>query len=126
MSLLSTFLAWFAAGTNGFLAVSAGAAFIFMLMIMYFLFKAIRKLDLSSMFADAPGSNIVSSTKFWNVVAYFVATIAFLFINISAPASAALEFIWLTYLGVIAGSASINKLIAARFNASTSTQKLDA
>ncbi|WEM34296.1 hypothetical protein [Xanthomonas phage X1] len=96
-----------------------------MLMIAYVLFKAIRKLDLSSMFYE-PGTLTVSSTKFWNVVACFVATIAFLFINITAPAAASLEFIWLAYLGVIAGSASVSKLISARYGVSAdSAQKLN-
>lgn len=83
-------------------------------MIAVFLLKAIRKVDLSQMFYETD-STTVSSTKFWNVVACFVATIAFLFINITAPATASLEFIWLVYLGVIAGSASVSKLIEARF-----------
>lgn len=125
MSVLSTFLAWFAVGTNGFLFATSAAAFLFMLMIAVVLFKAIRKLDLSSMFYDT-GSTIVSSTKFWSVIAYFVATIAFLFINIAAPAAASLEFIWLAYLGIIAGSASVNKLISARYGVTDqSGQKLD-
>jgi hypothetical protein len=62
-----------------------------------------------------PGSSEVSSTKFWHVIACFVATIAFIFINFAAPGSAGLEFIWATYLGVIAGSASLAKLISAKY-----------
>lgn len=114
MVYLSSFLAWLAVGTNGFLFAASASAFLFILMIAVFLFKAIWKVDLSQMFYD-PGSKVVSSTKFWNVVACFVATIAFLFINITTPAAASLEFIWLTYLGVIAGSASVSKLISAKF-----------
>lgn len=122
MVTLSTFLAWLATGTNGFLFAASSSAFLFILMIAVFLFKAIWKVDLSQMFFE-PGCQTVSSTKFWNVVACFVATIAFLFINITAPAAASLEFIWLTYLGVIAGSASVSKLITARFGGEGSASK---
>lgn len=83
-------------------------------MIALFLFKAIWKVDLSQMFFE-PGSQTVSSSKFWNMVACFVATIAFLFINVTNPAIPGLEFIWLIYMGVIAGTTSVSKLISARY-----------
>lgn len=62
------------------------------------------------------GQTEVSHTKFWNIIACFVATVAFLFVNFTAPGAAGMEFIWLTYLGVIAGSASVSKLIGQKFS----------
>lgn len=114
MSYLSALIAWLTTGTNGFMLSVSASALVFMIMIAGFLFKAIRKVDLTYMLYE-PGTTIVSSTKFWHVVACFVATLAFLFINFAAPGAGSLEFIWLTYLGVIAGSASVSKLIAAKF-----------
>ena len=116
MLYLTGFLTWLGTGTNGFLFAASSSAFGFMLMIALFLINAIRKLDLARLFYDTGGKE-VSSTKFWHVVACFVATVSFLFINFAAPGSAGLEFIWLTYLGVIAGSVSVSKLISAKYPA---------
>lgn len=87
---------------------------IIMLIVSVFMFNGLRKLDLSHLFTSESTGQI-SSTKFWTNISYFVATVAFLTVNIFAPGAASLEMIWLIYLGVVASSASVSKLLALRF-----------
>ena len=95
-----------------------------MLLIAILMFKSLRKVDLSELWLSE-GSNRVSSTKFWSNIAYFVATVAFLAINFVAPGVAAVEWIWTIYLGVVGGSAMVNKLLSLRFKAAEMTNNDD-
>jgi hypothetical protein len=53
---------------------------------------------------------------FWNNIAFFIATIAFLVINFSQTITgSSLEMIWLIYLGSVAGSHSMNKFLALKY-----------
>lgn len=90
---------------------------LFMLIVSWYFFKGMRKVDLTSLFMEDNNSRKVSSTKFWSSIAYFVATIAFLTINFMAPGSAGLEFIWAIYMSTVAGHAALSKFITAKYKA---------
>lgn len=93
----------------------AGTLFsaVFMLILAGFLFKALTKVDLTTLFLGTDGK--VSPNKFWSSIAYFVATVAFLGINAAAPGSAGLEFIWLIYLAVVASAQVLTSFIATKY-----------
>jgi hypothetical protein len=71
-------------------------------------------MDLTELFY-ANGTSKVSQTKFWNSIGFFVATICFVYFNFALPSSGAIEAIWLIYLSVVAGAASLSKYISAKF-----------
>lgn len=86
-----------------------------MVIVSFLLLKGLKKLDLKGLFTEKKGDQHISSSKFWANIAYFVSTIAFLAINLAAPQTAALEFIWAIYLGVVASAAVVSKFLALRY-----------
>lgn len=95
----------------------AGGIFtsVFMLLISLLFFNGLRKVDLRYLFLSA-GTGRVSSTMFWNNIAFFIATIAFLVINFSQTLEgSSLEMIWLIYLGTVAGSHTVNKFLTLKY-----------
>ena len=101
---------------NSFITVAGLFTAFFMLIVSIFLYKGILKLDLKGLFVDNPSDIHISSTKFWSNIAYFVTTVAFLAINIAAPDTSSLEFIWLIYLGVVASAAVATKFLKLRYS----------
>ncbi len=102
---------------NSFMAGAGIFTALFMLIVSILLFKGMMKLDLKGLFTEHPGDQRISNSKFWANIAYFVSTIAFLAINIAAPGAAALEFIWVVYLGVVGASAVVHKFLNLRYSA---------
>lgn len=108
---------------NSFMTAAGLFTAFFMLIVAVLLLKGLRKLDLKGLFVDRPHDHHISSSKFWSNVAYFVATVAFLAINITAPGSASLEFIWVIYLGIVASAAVASKFLALRYNGAVDLAK---
>lgn len=74
---------------------------------------AIIHIDLSELFANK--DNKVSHTKFWANIAYFVTTVAFIKLNFTETFQQYLSEIWLIYLSVVAGNASLSKWISLKY-----------
>lgn len=99
---------------NAMVILSGVFLSVFMLIVSVLMFNGLRKLDLRYLFTSE-GTGEVSSTKFWTNIAYLVATVAFLAINIFAPGAGSLEMVWLIYLGVVASQASVSKMLSLKF-----------
>lgn len=76
--------------------------------------NAMLNLELSSMFTTKNDPNRISHTRFWSNVAYFVATITFIKLNFTE--NNYIVELWLIYLGIIGGNASISKLISMKYD----------
>lgn len=105
---------------NFFTVVTTSFVGLFMIIIAWFMIKGMKQLNLTSLYLE---DGTVSSTKFWSSVAYFIATVAFLAINILNPASAALEFVWAIYLATVAGHATFSKFISKKYAIAQETRQ---
>lgn len=97
-------------------------AFIIVLLVEFV--KGSRKTDMRELFIDERSKHF-SHTKYWSNVAYLVATVTFLYMHLYAIDKIAdqLEMLWLIYLGVVAGNASVNKLISYKYGAQKSAEE---
>lgn len=111
LTLLTT---WLLTDMNLFIILGSAVALAFMILVGAKLAKEIMKLDLSDLFY-AKGSKKISGSRFWNTIGFFVATVCFVYFNFALPSSGALEAIWLIYLSVVAGAASLSKYISAKY-----------
>lgn len=68
-------------------------------------------MNFADLVTDA-GTGQLSHTKIWANVGYFVATVAFAWLNYQGKADAE---IWLIYLGVIAGHSAASKALSMRY-----------
>lgn len=78
-----------------------------------------RKTSYKDLFVDERSGQF-SHTKYWSNVAYLVATVVFLYLHMFMidKIASQLEMLWLIYLGVVAGNASVNKLISYKYGSS--------
>lgn len=68
-------------------------------------------MKLADLITDA-GTGMVSHTKVWANIAYFSATIAFIYMSYAGTAS---PDIWMVYLGVVGASATVSKLLSLKY-----------
>lgn len=81
--------------------------------VMFTIIKGIVKIKIDQAFVDERGRLDVK--KFWNFVAYFCATIAFVAINIGSNTEHR-DMIWLIYLGIVSGDSLATKLLDYKLN----------
>lgn len=89
---------------------------LFVIMLILIFINGIKKINFQELFFDEK-ENKFSHTKFWSNVAYLVSTVAFLYINIFRldVSNNFIDMIWIIYLGVVAGNASVSKWIAYKY-----------
>lgn len=101
----------------------------FIIIILLVLVRALYKNDISTLFLDEDSlpTKRISTTKFWQNVAYAAATVAFLGINLATVGNSAapIEIVWIIYLGVVASNAVMSKWIGAKYHYQADKDKLD-
>lgn len=83
------------------------------ILMTFIVVKAVWGLNLKTMFTTKNDPSSISHTRFWSNMAYFVATITFVKLNFRE--SEYITELWLIYLGIIGGNASINKYISMKY-----------
>ena len=76
--------------------------------LMFSIIRGFLKVRFEQFFYNDKGK--VDPKKFWNFVAYFCATIGFVYINFQTT-DATRDWIWLIYLGVVSGDSLASKLL---------------
>lgn len=91
--------------------------------ILYTFLKSIIKVDTNDLIMEHK-SGFVSHSKFWSNIAYLVATICFIVLNLfhTAEILPYIEFLWLIFLGTVASNAAVNKLITYKYGNTSQVQ----
>ena len=76
--------------------------------LMFSIIRGFLKVRFEQFFYNDKGK--VDPKKFWNFVAYFCATVGFVYINFQTT-DATRDWIWLIYLGVVSGDSLASKLL---------------
>lgn len=104
----------FVAGGANTVIIGFMAAFI--IMLLWGFVKGVARMSMKDLFIDERSGHI-SHTKYWSNVAYLSATVAFLVLNLFyfKEIEKYVELLWIIYLGVVASSATISKLISYKY-----------
>lgn len=109
--------------SNGMGTVIMTIMLAFIIVLVFEFINGSRKTSFRELFIDERSGKF-SHTKYWSNVAYLVATVVFLYMHMFMldKITNQLEILWLIYLGVVAGNASMNKLISYKYGAMSKNQ----
>ena len=102
--------------TTGMGTVIMTIMLVFIIILVIEFVNGSRKTNVQELFIDERSGKF-SHTKYWSNVAYLVSTVVFLYMHMFLLDKIGdhIEMLWLIYLGVVAGNASVNKLISYKY-----------